>query len=303
MKHKLIKIQDDVFNCTRTLYIKGRPVFRWVRQKLIVDKLNLINNALSYQLNSNLNRITARGTSKELQEVQIKLLSVLNKLCKNNNLTYWLDFGTLIGAARNGSFIPWDDDIDVSMLRTDFERILNLEKQLPSNYYFDAKDRSDIIGLKNKNLPKNIGLDIFCADMIKNDISLTDALNISKNIINIQSNTPHKTKIKTLKEVDIFLAQNKILKTNNLNEANSIMYGPGFCHHTHPSIILKKSNIFPLKTIKFEGCDYPCPNNIDVHLSLLYKDYLSADWSKLPHNQVSDLAVEELIQIKQFLNQ
>ena len=34
-----------------------------------------------------------------------------------------------------------------------------------------------------------------------------------------------------------------------------------------------------------------------------YKDYLSADWSKLPHNQVSDLAVEELIQIKQFLNQ
>lgn len=154
MKHKLIKIQDDVFNCTRTLYIKGRPVFRWVRQKLIVDKLNLINNALSYQLNSNLNRITARGTSKELQEVQIKLLSVLNKLCKNNNLTYWLDFGTLIGAARNGYFIPWDDNIDVSMLRTDFERILNLEKQLPSNYYFDAKDRSDIIGLKNKNLPK-----------------------------------------------------------------------------------------------------------------------------------------------------
>ena len=91
-------------------------------------------------------------------------------------------------------------------------------------------------------------------------------LNISKNIINIQSNTPHKTKIKTLKEVDNFLAQNKILKTNNLNEANSIMYGPGFCHHTHPSIILKKSNIFPLKTIKFEGCDYPCPNNIgDFH--------------------------------------
>lgn len=51
----------------------------------------------------------------------LKLLRVFDEICRKNNLKYWLDGGTLIGAIRHNGFIPWDDDIDVAMLSDDYE--------------------------------------------------------------------------------------------------------------------------------------------------------------------------------------
>lgn len=63
-------------------------------------------------------------SSREIQRIEIGLLEELATLCEEHDLRYYLAYGTLIGAARHGGFIPWDDDVDVMMPRDDFETLM-----------------------------------------------------------------------------------------------------------------------------------------------------------------------------------
>jgi len=64
----------------------------------------------------------------QLQELQIKLLSRFVVICKAHNLSYFAYYGTLLGAVRHNTHIPWDDDIDIAMPRKDFNEFLRLAK-------------------------------------------------------------------------------------------------------------------------------------------------------------------------------
>ncbi len=63
---------------------------------------------------------------EEVKKEMLRLLNVIDKICRENGLKYWLDGGTLIGAVRHGGFIPWDDDIDISLLKPDFNTLINI---------------------------------------------------------------------------------------------------------------------------------------------------------------------------------
>lgn len=65
-----------------------------------------------------------RMTSEELKARQIEILDVVAEYCDRNGIKYWIDCGTLLGAIRHGGYIPWDDDIDLGMLREDYNRFL-----------------------------------------------------------------------------------------------------------------------------------------------------------------------------------
>ena len=55
-----------------------------------------------------------------MQKCDAVLLQIFDKLCKRYGFKYWLDYGTLLGAVRHKGFIPWDDDMDVCMLRNEY---------------------------------------------------------------------------------------------------------------------------------------------------------------------------------------
>ena len=63
---------------------------------------------------------------QQLHKIETDVLQVLHDFCEEYNLTYYLFAGTLLGAIRHKGFIPWDDDVDVLMPRSDYEKFLKL---------------------------------------------------------------------------------------------------------------------------------------------------------------------------------
>ena len=59
--------------------------------------------------------------TNELKKIQVEILDAVHCFCKENNISYWLDCGTLLGAIRHKGYIPWDDDIDIGMMRDDYD--------------------------------------------------------------------------------------------------------------------------------------------------------------------------------------
>lgn len=77
----------------------------------------------------------------EMQENLLQALDTIDEICRKNSIYYAIHGGTMLGAERNGHLIPWDDDVDISMKRTEFEklkRVIN-KGDIPDNYYLDEQ--------------------------------------------------------------------------------------------------------------------------------------------------------------------
>lgn len=131
-------------------------------------------------------------TLKEIQNCELEILKHVHKFCIKNNIKYSLTGGSLLGAIRHNGFIPWDDDIDIVMLRDDYERFLSLyknnrfvlyEPRIQKDYYYSYAKviDSETEMIEDNLLPiKGYGvyLDIFPLDKI-NDNHIIAFLNIN----------------------------------------------------------------------------------------------------------------------------
>ena len=75
-------------------------------------------------------------TLEEIRKTDIEILDVIAKFCDERKINYWIDCGTLLGAIRHKGFIPWDDDIDLGMLRPDYDRFMKEFNGYNSRYEF-----------------------------------------------------------------------------------------------------------------------------------------------------------------------
>lgn len=129
---------------------------------------------------------------KKVWAVQIDLLEQLKRTCKKYGLTYFADSGTLLGAIRHEGFIPWDDDIDIVMKRSDYNKLIEIADDEFLFPYFLQSAHSEVFPrgyarLRNSNTtaltkrdlgkPINHGIfiDIFPVDNIPDDIKVRTA--------------------------------------------------------------------------------------------------------------------------------
>ena len=117
---------------------------------------------------------------KRIWAVQLDILREIDMICRRHHIKYYGWFGTLLGAVRHKGFIPWDDDMDLAMLREDYERFRHyIKTELPQGWEVSEHKPSMIsvfntgrICLNQEFLdryhgcPFKTGVDIFCLDFV-----------------------------------------------------------------------------------------------------------------------------------------
>ena len=66
---------------------------------------------------------------REVQKANYRALQKLDEICKKYHIQYWIAYGSLIGTIRHKGFVPWDDDLDVCMMREDYEKLCKVPKE------------------------------------------------------------------------------------------------------------------------------------------------------------------------------
>lgn len=128
------------------------------------------NNAIPMEKN---NRVM---TIDEIRQCQLEMMDLVDSICRKEGIEYTLACGTLIGAVRHGGYIPWDDDLDIALVRSEYNRLIEaLQKtdlhhfHIINNSFFAftkiCDDRTFIIEKRKFNIPNyGVWIDIFPYD-------------------------------------------------------------------------------------------------------------------------------------------
>lgn len=236
----------------------------------------------------------------ELQKKEFELLKKFDDVCKQLDLKYFLVCGTALGAEKYGGFIPWDDDIDVGLLREDYEKfIMEAQKLFPNeffiqNYKTDPKFPYPYSKLRNSNttyiektvmnLDMNHGIyiDIFPLDGYPSKRIEKIKFEIKKYIYKLQIacvyNGEFNIKTKLFFLIERLLGfQNKtrqiVAKLDKLYSQYSISESDLICNHGNWQGKIEyapKNQYGQGKFVQFEGLEVLIPEKIDEYLTQKY---------------------------------
>ena len=229
------------------------------------------------------------GILRKAQLIMLDMLIEFDVLCKKHQLQYWLDSGTLLGAVRHQGFIPWDDDIDLSMPVEDYNKFLKISgSELSNDIFFqtsktDKNFKFDYIKLrsnkasivefheKDKQVKYHQGVfvDIFPMLTIENTEDNKNYYdNMLKEIRSVSSVSLHTPdgKDDPIKRADL-VSSLKQKHQGWENDKAKIIYGGEM-----PDVAawFDITEVLPLTTMEFEGHLFSAPNNPDHYLDAIY---------------------------------
>lgn len=240
------------------------------------------------------------GNLRKLQSQTFEMLKFVVSVCEEYGFTYWLDYGTLIGAVRHQGFIPWDDEADVAMPRNDYEQFIKIIEDEVAKYpqLENVELRMGVAKLRHVNytgIPAPCGQFVQVSPLANVDIHPVDYYDGTADengFLKEYTKKEFKKQRKVLREklinkecddfTEIALIQGE--KMNIVFEEADFMGSPIDGTVRHPMLV---SDIFPLEKITFEGVEFNCPKNPINYLNAHY----SSDLMKIPkdirnHNRV-----------------
>ncbi|MBQ4646385.1 MAG: LicD family protein [Candidatus Gastranaerophilales bacterium] len=247
------------------------------------------------------------GNLRLIQDAYCGFLKTFDKICEENDLKYWIDFGTLIGAIRHKGFIPWDDDADVSMPREDYEKLIEKFLNGFENYpnleihFENNKKNKCFIKLCHKG-SINLCLDIFPYDSYHNNLNSEEKNALSQKIESIRKrskkfNTIEEIRTDFQKLTKEFILENK----EQASQTPAIFMGIDF-PHAHKNKVFDWEDIFPLKKIPFENIELYAPNNIDSVLKREFGDYMKIPKDSYPrHSNYIEIEESERKMLENYL--
>lgn len=243
----------------------------------------------------------SKGLLANMQELCDELLFFVGNVCDKHGLPWWLDGGNLLGGVRHNGFIPWDDDVDIGILRKDYHK---LNKVLPSEikehnlsdfvdigYRYRKYQRKEVVNgflqVFVRDLPNNdrtvfAGVDVFPFDFLVSyeeseigDLYEKAKLGFYKKL----------TEGSDTKQLYMGLDEEEVMeeyfKTLNLSyePTKYLVHGvEGSFGYGGTNLlelfVMNYDDIFPLDKVQYRNHLYPIHNNPDVYLSQVYgEDY------------------------------
>jgi len=242
-----------------------------------------------------------QGVLRKAQLIMLDMLIEFDAICKKHQLQYWLDSGTLLGAVRHQGFIPWDDDIDLSMPVEDYNKFLKIAKselsseiffqtsQTDKNFKFDyiklRSNKASIVELheKDKQIKYHQGVfvDIFPMLTIENteankkqyDSTLKEIRDVSSTSLHTPNGKDDPVKRASL--IASLKQKHQGWERDEIKAKSKVIYGGEM-----PDVAawFDIESVFPLTTMEFEGHSFPIPNNPGHYLDAIY----SFDYRQLP---------------------
>lgn len=272
-----------------------------------------------YALDCDVKTIPVAGGHLRIKQMAlVRFLRIIDAQLRENNIQYFLGYGNLLGAARTGDFVPGDDDIDICLMRADFDRAVEVLKK-----NFNTGDFSTRWGTSGR-LFKVLYLNKICIDLFPWD-TYHKRMN-REEMAEFDKKYVEAMQMARQLEMDMHMAGQDVAYTpmckyNSYEQIrdNVIMNGKqpdyengdifeaidwqtipermvGF-FHKRP---FRHEYIFPLGEIEFCGYKFPAPNNVDAWLTTRFGDWHAFKPEFGRHN-AGAFTWEELQQIKEFI--